>query len=135
MRVLQDATELEGEGSTVEPLSRDRIRIGADSFAATGNVAEMDGSNGKTEAAAAKRAQKPSEFEQLPGCLGNFSDSVVLTSTSLIVAVVILSLVFASVRANGDVLFPDLPIDERYTGRYAGEPWWGRNYTASTSGP
>ena len=119
-------------GSGVEPLSRDSIQIGADSSAATGNVAEGDRSDGEAQAAAAKRTQ--SEFEQLPGFLGNCSDSFVLTLTSFVVATIILSLVLGLVRANGDVFFPDLPIDERYTGRYAGEPWWGRNYTTSTRG-
>ncbi len=82
--------------------------------------------------AAAKRTQM--EFEQLPGFLRNFSDSAVLSVTSFVVATIILSVVLSLVRANGDALFPPLPINERYTGRYASEPWWGLNYTTSPSG-
>lgn len=73
-----------------------------------------------------------SDYEQLPACLEGFSENTVMTVTAVFVATVILSIVLALVRANGDDLLSELPVGDRYTGRYAAEPFWSRNGTATS---
>lgn len=74
-----------------------------------------------------------SELEQLPGCLAGYSENAVLATTAFLVATTLLSVVLLIVQANGDTIWTEIPVEERYTGRYAGHPWWGRNNTLAGS--
>lgn len=135
VRASQNPADVNGEAPSGEQSPRDSsLRTGTDSASAVGN-----GDDRSEVEIAANRARNPrskSEFEQLPACLAGYSENFVLATTACLVATALLSVVLLIVRANGDTILTEIPAEERYTGRYAGDPWWGRNYTpaAGSSG-